>query len=410
MKSSYNHHLKFEISGQSHSEEISLLIYNIQPGFEIDFDKIDEQLNLRQGNQSFNTYRQEKISYEIRSGFDKTVNSKKFKTDGQTIEIIFINSDIKSQDYDNILKQPRPGHVDYVASMKYGREHSIAGGGHFSARLTLPLVFVGSLIQQIVLSYYPTLNIVSHVKSFGNYNDLCYYELRKYLVDKIIKEDLNSLHDLDSFNERKLANFASKLTTNLHKIVVNGLSNEPLPTYHKKIGQQMLAKAKALSDDSLGGQIETIIINPPSFIGEPWFYSLESALASLMYSIPSIKEIAFGNSELFKNAYGSEVKDEIIYLDNRKLTTLYNHNGGINGGITNGEDIVFSTVIKPISSINQIQNTYHLQERKMTFLQIAGRHDKTVINRVIPIINALSYVAIYDLILANKIHDKIKYV
>ena len=398
MKSKFKHNLEFMVAGQSHDEKIILTIENIPAGYLIDFDRINDLLVKRQGNANFNTKRHEKTDFKIISGFNKINAGQQATTNGQVIEVHFLNDDFKSFDYDNLLLHPRPGHVDYVAKIKYGDKHDLAGGGHFSGLLTVALVFIGALCQQILVNYFPKLKIISHVKSFAGLTDISYYDLRKFLVDKLVTTDLQKL------NQMQLQLLALRLTDNLHKILLEGLHEENIPTFNKRIGNLMLEKAEKLYDDSLGGQIETIVLNPPSFMGEPLFYSTESIISTLLFSIPSLKEVAFGNSEQFKVAYGTQVKDEIIFLDHKKLTTLNNNNGGINGGITNGEDLVFSSIIKPIASLKQEQNTYHLQEKKLMPLLIEGRHDLTIINRVLPIIDMVVYIALYDLFL-EKVAD-----
>jgi len=395
MKSNFKHNLNFSVYGQSHDDEIGIIVKNIPSGYLIDFKEINNILLLRQGNDSFNTKRQEKLKYQIKSGFNLISKDNQAITNGDTIEVVFFNTYHKKADYDNILVQPRPGHVDYVAKMKYQDKHSIAGGGHFSGRLTLPLVFLGAVCKQILAKHYPNMEVISHINSFASYKDIGYYDLRKFLVDKVIPDNI------DKYSNINLQLLSIKLRDNLHKIIKNGIRNKNFPTFNQDTQDKMYKAATKLEDDSLGGQIETIIINPPSFIGEPLFYSFESIMATLVYSIPSIKDISFGNIDSFKNKKGSQVKDEILYLDNKKLTTIYNNNGGINGGITNGEDIVFSTIVKPIASINQPQLTYNISKKKLTYLKIKGRHDRTIINRVIPVIDAVSYIVIYDLCLPD---------
>ncbi|MDF9867631.1 chorismate synthase [Bacilli bacterium PM5-3] len=391
MKSNFIHNLKFTLFGQSHDDKIGIIIENIPSNHLIDFNEINKELMLRQGSEIFNTPRQEKIKYDIVSGFSEVNKDNQAITINEPIKVFFVNEDVKNTDYDNVLKHPRPGHVDYVASMKYQEAHTIAGGGHFSGRMTLPLVFLGAICQQILFDYYPNMSILSHINSFASYKDIGYYDLRKFLVEKIVPSNVGDYTNIH------LKLLATKLKDNLHKILLNGIKNNNFPTFNKETYEKMYKAAQNIENDSLGGQIETIVINPPAFIGEPFFYSFESVLSGLLYSIPGIKDVAFGNHEEFKNNFGSKVKDEIIYLDNKKLTTFCNNNGGINGGITNGEDIVYSTIVKPIASISQPQLTYSIEDKKLSDLEITGRHDKTIINRIIPVINAMAYITIFDL-------------
>lgn len=400
MKSSYGHNIKYTLFGESHSIAIGITIEGLPAGFEVDFSIIDEMLLKRQGQASFNTPRQEKVSYNILSGFFEK------KLTGSPLTIVFANEDLQSKDYSHLKRQPRPGHADYVARHKYKGANDYRGGGHFSGRLTAPIVFLGGLIKQIIKKTNPNFKVISHINTFQEINDLNYYQIRGAVVKKIAKD--NNIRPVASDiatlapNTQKL--FAKNIETTLHKFLNNSIKDETFPTLDYKNVPLMIEEANKIKkeEDTAGGQIETIIINAPAFIGEPFFTSIESTLSSLLYSIPSVKSVDFGIGDLFAIGKGSNLKDEIIYSDNQRMVSLYNYNGGINGGISNGEDIVLKTVVKPIASLQQSQATYSNESAKIESLEIGGRHDSTIINRVIPIIDSMVMIGLYDLMLEKK--------
>lgn len=365
MRSSSGKVLKYTLFGSSHAEEIGVEISGIKSGFTIDFEDINYHLEIRQGKQIFNTARQESIDYEIVSGIENNI------TTGDIIKVVFKNKNYNSSDYDNLKYQPRPGHADYVSKMKYGIDN--VGGGHFSGRMTAPIVFFGRVCFQIIKSIYPTFNVVSRIKTFQNLSNNSYYDIRKELVLNI--EEVNKTSAIK-----------------LRKDVQNSLLKDE--SFSKLVNDKALDLVEEKT--SAGGEIESVVINPPSFIGEPFFNGIESEMAKLIYSIPSVKGVSFGYGNDFVKSLGHEVKDEIIYFDDNSLYTLYNYNGGLNGGITNGEDIVVNTVIKPIASIMQIMNTYDERKLSVNELKINGRHDATIINRVIPVIDSMICICLLE--------------
>jgi len=389
MKSNYGHNLNFTLFGQSHGKAIGISVEGLPPGFTIDFSIIEKDLQLRAGSYSFNTARKENNDYEILSGYYNN------QTTGQVFTVVFYNKDTQSKDYDLIKNFPRGGHADVVAQRKYQSANDHRGSGHFSGRLTTPLVFLGSLVKQIMQEEYPDLEIISHIKDFASYQDISYYDIRKEIVDSLPR-----IKELEKLKTSSLSMLSMDVQLKLHGQLKQYIEDVTFPVFDKKVYQLMLDAIATNKDETFGGSIESIVINPPSFIGEPFFYSIESVLSSLMYSIPSVKGIYFGKSDAYNK--GSEYTDEIFFVNKSKLTTLYNHNGGINGGISNGEDIVFTTFLKPISTTNKAYRSYHLLNKKVEKLSIPGRHDQSIINRVIPVIEAITYIGLYDLVLEHK--------
>lgn len=391
MNSNFGHNINYTLFGESHGEAIGITITGLPANFTIDFEVIDYDLLLRQGNASFNTPRQEKTDYKIISGYFND------KTTGQPLTVLFLNEDVKSNDYFPSMSQPRPGHADLTAMKKYDDANDHRGGGHFSGRMTTPIVFMGSIVKQIMQSEFEEMSIVSHIKNFGEVQDKGYYDIRK----EVVEQRLSKIEDIKELTFTQLAMLSLdinlKMSAKLKEVV-----DDKFPTYSQEAHDKMIEVAQGLEADTLGGIIETSVINPPAWIGEPFFCSVESYLSSLLFSIPSVKGVRFGSIEEDGSQFGSDVKDEIIFVNKNKATTLMNNNGGINGGITNGEAIVFNTLIKPIASLLSKQQTFNLETKKVETLEIKGRHDKTIINRIIPVIEAMSYLALYDLYLESK--------
>jgi len=397
MSSSFGSTITYTLFGESHSPAIGITIQGLPAGFTFDFEQIHAVLDLRRGGKVFNTTRSERDTYDILSGYFND------QTTGSPLTIIFPNSDVQSKDYRQFGDQPRPGHADHVAATKYNEANDYRGGGHFSGRITTPLVFFGAMARQLIQAQYPAFAIHSHIKQLHNIKDTNYYDLRRQMIDAIFNADhADSL--LDSYTVSQTHNSATineKYTTvmaNIQTIFSQTDKSFPLLDNDKKRQMVSLLAHIVESQSSIGGNIETVVFQPPLSLGEPFFHSVESIISSLLFSIGSVKGVTFGYGHDFITATGVEVKDEIIQISDDKISTLYNYNGGINGGITNGEDIVISTTLKPISSIQALQHTFHTGTKKIEPLSVNGRHDATIINRVIPVIESVVAIALYDLI------------
>lgn len=388
MSNSFGSKIKYTIFGQSHSDYLGITIDGLKAGFSIDFDEINYYLSQRKPNTNINTKRSEADTYEIICGYYNN------KTTGSPLTILFKNTNIKSEDYNQLKLWPRPGHADYPAMIKHHNNNDNRGGGAFSGRMSLPIVFAGYLIKQILKQDYPDLQIITNVKEFNQKQYFNYYLLRKEIVDSLMLDyQVTNINDISLLSSDKQKEFALTLKENLHNKLLsiqNSITNSLLNEFDS------LAK----KNDTIGGSLQSTIINAPAGIGQPFFNSCESVFSQLLYSIPSVKQVGFGNDEMFLNCFGSEVKDEYLYLDN-KAYTLMNNNGGILGGLTSGEDIIINTLFKPISSLMQKQISYHLESKKLEEHLIQGRHDLTIINRVIPVVNAMLYMSLMELIENN---------
>jgi chorismate synthase len=347
--------LKLSIFGESHGEGIGVVIDGLPPGLKLDLNYIEQQMKRRAPGQSdLSTARKEKDSFKILSGFFNN------KTTGTPLCAIILNEDTKSKDYEELKTKVRPGHSDYTGYIKYEGHNDYRGGGHFSGRLTAPLLFAGLIAMQVL----ERMGIVigSRVKSIYN------------IVDSVEPE-------LTASEIMKLRAMSLPVVSEDKKVLM----------------QEAIVQAKN-EGNSLGGIVETFILNVPAGYGEPFFDSVESKISHMVFSIPSIKGIEFGAGFNITKLTGVDAKDE-FYIDNGKVLTKSNNNGGILGGITNGMPIVFRSAIKPTASISSEQKTVDINTMENTTLQVVGRHDPCIVPRVISVLEGAAAIVLLDLIL-----------
>ena len=360
MSSTYGEHLKLSIFGQSHGPAIGMTLDGIPAGLPVDFEKLQNFLNRRApGQNDHSTARKEADRPEFLAGIVDGY------TCGAPIAAVIENTNTRSGDYNNLKDCPRPGHADYPAQIKYRGYQDVAGGGHFSGRLTAPLCIAGGLCKQWLENM--GIRIGAHIVAIGGVID----EPGVYL------DWANP--DLD-------------------------LIQEDFPVLNRESGvkiREAIAAAKA-DGDSVGGLIECIATGLPVGLGEPMFGGMESKIAQIVYGIPAVKGLNFGSG--FAGAYmrGSENNDE-FYFENGKVKTKRNYAGGILGGITNGMPLVFEVAIKPTPSIAMAQKSVSLSTGEEAELMIKGRHDPCIVPRAVPVIEAAAAIAIFDAVLmANK--------
>jgi len=352
MSNILGNNLKVTIFGQSHGEAIGCVIDGLCAGIKIDEEFINECLSKRRPNGIGETKRVELDNYKIISGVFNGY------TTGSSICILIENNNTKSKDYESIKDLARPSHVDYVANEKYHGFNDYRGGGSFSGRLTAPLVIAGSIALKALEKL--GIKIASHIKQIGDVYDASFNNVTKE-VEEVNNKEFPTINDVskDMLNEMEKA---------------------------------------AMDNDSIGGVIETAIVNIPVGIGQPMFSSIESELAKAMFSIGGIKGIEFGLGFEFANVKGSFANDEFAIKDG-KVITLTNNNGGINGGISNGMPIVFSVVVKPTPSIGKMQNTINMKTLKETTINVTGRHDPCIVRRVNIVVRCMCALVIADLLI-----------
>ena len=356
MSGMWGSNIRISIFGESHGNAIGINIDGLPSGFSIDIDKIMEEMARRApGKSPISTTRKEGDVPEILSGYFEG------KTTGTPLCAIIRNSNTKSKDYSKLKDVMRPGHADYTGNVRYSGFNDYRGGGHFSGRITAPLVFAGAICKQILETR--GIVIAAHVNSIGNIKD-------KSFLDNEITLDL-----------------------------INSFKGEELPLINKELKEEMRNKIinARNSLDSIGGTVECAVLGIKPGIGNPFFDSVESTLAHLMFSVPAVKGIEFGKGFDISKMKGSEANDE-YYLDGKKIKTRTNNNGGILGGITNGMPIVFNVAIKPTASIYKEQRTVDISTMEETTLSIEGRHDPCIVQRALPVIEAVTAIGILELL------------
>ena len=347
--------IKLSIFGTSHGPYIGASIDGLPAGIKVNEDSIRKALSLRRPGGRISTARVEQDEFEIISGVFNGYTS------GDCLTVIIANSDTRSKDYSELKIKPRPSHADYSANVKYDGFNDYRGGGHFSGRLTAAIVALCAIIRD-VLSF-KGMTGGSHIRSIGEIED-----------DRLsFKKE-----ELDYLNEQYFAVLNEETKDKMLKLIEEARN----------------------SQDSVGGIIETAVLGLPCGIGEPYFDSVESRLASLIFSIGGVKGVEFGSGFDISRMYGHEANDEFAY-DNGTVITLTNHNGGINGGITNGMPLVVSTAIKPTPSISRVQRTVSLQTGENCELEIHGRHDPCIVHRARIVVDSLVCFGLLDLCISE---------
>ncbi len=353
MSANWGKNIELSIFGESHGKAIGINLGKLPAGLKIDMALIEkEMLRRAPGNNKLSTARKEKDQIEIMSGIQDGI------TTGAPLCALIYNSDQHSKDYSLLETHMRPGHSDFAAYVKYHGYNDVRGGGHFSGRITAPIVFAGAVIKQILAQQ--EIYVGAHIKSIQSVQDQVF-------------------------------------DAALDKRVFDQLSQQLYPVLDTAVFPKMEAVVEVARTqyDSVGGQIECGVIGLPAGIGEPFFDSLESTIAHLMFSIPAVKGLEFGDGFDLCRMLGSQANDSYYYEDN-KVKTKTNHNGGIVGGISNGMPITFTVGIKPTPSIAQKQQTINVETKENTEIEIKGRHDPCIVFRAVAVVEAMCAIAIYE--------------
>lgn len=351
MSSIWGKNIQLSIFGETSSEYIGGTLHNFPAGVEINLDKINLGLKLRKGTITFTPIKRVDDRPIIISGVTRGV------TNGAPITVLFANP--KYQPIDDKKEPPKPSHADYVAMQRFNNAANLDGGGHFSRKLTLPIVFFGMLCADFLA--YKGIEIVSHIKSIGKVED----ESFGVDIDPILVERLNS----SSFPT--ISQEARKLMTSL------------------------ISSIYAI-DDSIGGSIETAIVGLDAGLGSPIFDNLESNLASFFFAIPAVKAFEVGYGVNFAHSRGSEVTDSFLIDENGKVRTNNNFNGGMNGGISNGMPIIIKTTLKPLQSTRQLQNTLEFGTNKVVDLELHREHVASLVPRNTIIMTSAAAITLFD--------------
>ena len=350
MKNTFGQSVAVTLFGESHGEYIGAVLDGLSPGIVIDNDFIRHQLSLRRPTGKISTSRVETDEFQIVSGVFEG------KTTGTPLCILIPNSNTRSSDYAHNI--PRPGHADYAAECKYHGYQDYRGGGHFSGRITAALVAAGSIA-------------ISALRQKGI----------------LIGTHISRISDI---YDRGFDSYESDIET---------LADLAFPVLDSAKADLMRAciEDAAGEGDSVGGVLETAVIGLPAGVGEPWFDTVEGLLSHALFSIPAIKGVEFGAGFGMADLTGSQVNDAFRMEGNRVVTTT-NHNGGINGGITNGMPVIFRCAVKPTPSIFQEQESVDLTSGQNTMLTLTGRHDPAIIHRARVVVDSMTALVLCDLL------------
>lgn len=356
MSSTFGTKLRTTIFGESHGPMIGAVIDAPPAGLPVDEAYILTQMRRRApGQDATATKRREADLPQFVSGVQGG------KTTGAPLTLLIQNTNTRSQDYENLRRFPRPSHADYAAGVRYGGFQDVAGGGHFSGRLTAPLVAAAAVLRPALEQQ--GIVIGGHVCQIGRVKDCPFHPT------EVTAEQLKQL------------------------------SGQYFSVQSSEAGQQMRAEiaAAAEAQDSVGGAVELAVVGLPAGIGNPMFGGLENHISQALFGVPAVKGVAFGAGFDFAAARGSEVNDEMYYNAEGKVCCRSNFCGGITGGISNAMPLLITVALKPTPSISRVQQTVDLLEKKNAELRIRGRHDPCIVPRALPALEAALTLAVADL-------------
>ena len=351
MKNTFGSSMTVTLFGESHGPEIGAVLDGLPSGIPVDEAFIAERLRLRRPAGAISTGRREQDPFRIVSGLFNG------KTTGTPLAILIPNGDVRSRDYS--FGPARPGHADYAAHVRYGGYEDYRGGGHFSGRITAALTAAGAILLDALER--KGIRIGTHVARCAGIDDAAFSG--------------NPAADLEKLNASVFA-------------VLDEQRGEKM--------REAITRA-AEEGDSVGGVLETLVLGMPAGVGEPWFDSAESELAHALFSVPAVKGVAFGAGFAMADMKGSEANDPLVIREG-KIETATNHNGGINGGITNGMPILFRCAVKPTPSIRKEQRTVNMAENQETTLSIDGRHDPAIVHRARAVVDSVTAIVVADLL------------
>ena len=356
MSSTLGNNLKISVFGESHGNGIGVVIDGLPAGKTIDMEAVLVQMKRRApGRDKTATPRKESDAPKILSGMLGSTLT------GAPLCAVIENTNTRSQDYGNLMTKPRPGHSDYTAFVKYHAANDVRGGGHFSGRITAPIVFAGAVCRQLLAE--KGIKIAAHISRIGSVSDR-------------------------GFDPVSIDNG-----------LMTRLSESSFALIDEEVEEKLRAEVEAarLQQDSVGGVIECAVTGLPAGIGDPMFDGVEGVIAKAVFGVPAVKGIEFGAGFSLARMRGSQSNDP-FRMENGKVVTETNNCGGILGGITNGMPLIFRAAIKPTPSISQPQKTVDLQTGENAVLEIHGRHDPCIVPRAVSVIEAVTAIALSELI------------
>ena len=346
--------MKYSIFGESHGPAIGVVLEGVPAGLALDLDAVRVDLARRApGKNALSTARREADEPRILSGVFEG------RTTGAPLCAVMDNADVRSGDYEKTKDLARPGHADYAAHVRYQGFRDYRGGGHFSGRLTAPLVFAGGVAKQLLARR--GVFVGAHISTIYGVND-------------------GALEEWESLNACAAKDF---------------------PVLDDEKGAEMQAAILEAKNeqDSVGGAIECGVFGLPAGLGEPDFgRNAEGIFSQYLFAVPAVKAVAFGAGTAFALMRGSEANDPLYVDEDGSVKGEQNCAGGINGGITNGMPLVFEVTMRPTPSIARRQFTVDLAKGENAVLELSGRHDPCVVHRAVPVIEAAAALAACELL------------
>ena len=356
MKNTFGSSVAVTLFGESHGEAIGAVLDGLAPGIPVDEGFIAAQLDLRRPFGKISTPRQESDPFRIFSG---CFNG---KTTGTPLTILIPNGDTKSKDYSKTKDLARPGHADLSAQLKYHGYQDFRGGGHFSGRITAALVAAGAIALSALEK--KGIAIRSHIRSCAGVEDRAFA-----LDEKGLRADIAALRG----------------------------SRFPVLEQAAAEAMQKRILEAAEAHDSVGGILETAVCGLPAGVGEPWFDTLESVLSHMLFAVPAVKGVEFGDGFALAGMRGSVANDPFRVENGRYITTT-NRNGGINGGISNGMPVLFRCAFKPTPSIFREQETVDFAKEENATLALEGRHDPVIVHRAAVVVDSVTALVLCDML------------
>lgn len=352
MSSLFNGGISVSIFGESHGKGIGVVMDNLPAGEDIDLEQIYAFMARRAPRKDgTSTTRSEKDIPEILSGLYNG------KTTGTPLCAVIMNSDQHSADYGNISHIARPAHADYTGYLRYNGANDPRGGGHFSGRITAPLVFAGAVCAQILQHLGVTTG--AHIVSIKDVNDERFDPVSV------------TAQQLEAVKARSFPVLSDKAEEEMRSVINSARE----------------------AQDSVGGIVECAAVGVPAGIGSPMMEGLENVIAQLVFAVPAVKGIEFGSGFDCTQLFGSENNDPFAMKDG-EIVTLTNNHGGILGGISSGMPIIFRAAFKPTPSIARPQSSVDFKMLTEEQLIIKGRHDPCVVHRAVPCIEAAMNIAL----------------
>ncbi len=359
MRSEFGKRLSVSLVGESHGAFVEATVSGFPMGLAVDFKALSHAMERRRGGGALATPRRESDEPIFLSGIASGV------TTGDPITVRILNQNQRSGDYHGFCDTPRPSHADYTAQMRYGREIDLRGGGHFSARLTAPLVAVGELARQALSLR--GISVGAHLEAVGGIRE------RRYLTLALTEDELLSPGRKD------------------------------FPVLDDAVGEAMKREIRsaAESGDSIGGIVECGAIGLPAGIGSPLGRGLENLLAGAIFVLGGVRGIECGDGFAPTAMSGSAHNDPFCIRDGR-VATESNHAGGIVGGISTGMPLLFRVAMKPTASISREQKTVSLSAMRETTVRVGGRHDPCIALRAVPCVEAIASIVLLEAILETE--------